>query len=130
MKIEPFFEERIHLEGVTICHNKIFISTNASIGYVFDQSKLLFKKHLGIRKPIKKVQAVDESRVLILTNDGNLSVLDIDSLTIISGKQSQLTNVSDFYVNAAPTNVQMSDVEIFITIQKKKAAALLRLSPR
>ena len=123
-------KERIHLEGLTICHNKIFISTNASIGYLFDGSKLVAKKHLGIRKPLKRVQALDESRVLILTTDGVLSILDIDSLTIITGKQSQLTNVSDFYINASATNGSSLDVEIFIAIQKKKAAALLRLSPR
>lgn len=122
-------KERIHIEGICICHDILFVTTNASIGYTFCGGELLTKKHLGLRKAVQKVEALDESRVLILTSDGILSIVDIDTLTIKTGKQSQLTNVSDFSINKAPVDGNAFDVEVLIAIQKKKAAALLNVTP-
>jgi len=48
----------------------------------------LGRRHLGLRKGVTKMESLDVSRALILTSDGLLSILSIDSVQIINGKQS------------------------------------------
>ena len=68
------------------------------------------------------MEALDVSRALVLSADGLLSILSIDSVEVITGKQAQLTQVSDFCINRNSTD--SFEFQVLISIQRKKTLAL------
>jgi len=127
-------KSRIHIESLCLCHDRLVVTTNDSLCHVFHcipgaKPSQLGRGHLGLRKSIVKIDHLDESRALVLTADGVLAILSLDKVAIVTGKQSQLTGVSDFCVNRSSTDSSSFDFSVLISVAKKKALALVHISP-
>ena len=45
--------------------------------------QFILRNHLKLRKPISKLEAVDDRRAILLTADGQLWLLDIEKMELI-----------------------------------------------
>jgi hypothetical protein len=77
--IEPILigtdKNRISLEAVCICHDRLIATTNESLAYSFriapgKKPALLMSNHLKLRKSISKICPIDSNRAILLTSEG------------------------------------------------------------